>query len=412
MILQYIAKAGTTYAGVPIDCEFDQNLSVLVLSANGNVELMKWSHFDVLYHWVPSTGMAAVRDSVVDSLISKGDYPGHPFRGNQWTGGIRGGFFMAPDRGAGTGGGIVGRAKGKEVTTSLGKVRKLPDADYEITRGTTTKDAKAQLANTRGSFSQAINPATGHRMSNTELGDTMEALLVAELPKNAQATKVLGGSLTSLVGPSGPDGGASRQGAIDLVTSGRGSKRGKALEAKTLSMQAADPKVSIKPDEVRSKAKAAREMEKDGGILVSLFDNDTQAIRVFLYDGNPDFLPTTREGRIQIKMNQSGWQNLPVGTMVPVAEVKVTKSNWTKAQKQAGWHRDKDGKLPASSGSAKVVKQEPEMSDENDIEEGDIVIGLAGDGTPYVAWAGEPTEDMKVLEADSLNRLSEMEDEA
>lgn len=32
--------------------------------------------------------------------VGKGDYPGHPFRGNQWTGGI----YFAPDKGAGYGG--------------------------------------------------------------------------------------------------------------------------------------------------------------------------------------------------------------------------------------------------------------------------------------------------------------------
>lgn len=335
--------------------------------------------------------------------ISKGDYPGHPFRGNQWTGGR--GFVMAPDRGAGSGGPPPAtRRRRKQVRTAFGLVDVVPDSEYKMSTLSTARDLEASLRNPRSSVSLAINPLTGHRMTNTEMGDTFENLIVQQMADTPEFRRVFGRSkLHHIVGAAQYN--RDRRGPIDLVNARFG------FEVKSLSMSAGDPKASLTKEEVQAKANAVRAMKKSGAILVPVFDHQTATIHLYAYVGR--FAPN-QKNRLQIRFSKRSMslQQVSTGNSVYIMSMQVTKRQWQEAQYQANWLRDKDNEFidprtQTMSGARRRVSKSVEtivsatkrlfhsMSKSDDlgdeeIHEGDLVIGLAEDGVPYVMWAGEP----------------------
>lgn len=313
--------------------------------------------------------------------VLKGDYPGHPFRGNQWTGR---GFAFAPDhRMAGTAGPRTTKAK-----TGIGVIDRVPDSHYEMTLGNTTGQLKRAgvLDNPRSSISSAINPLTGHRMSNTEMGAVMEALITNELAGKEAFTSVLGSGMRHIVGrSSGATRGRDSRGAIDLATDTH------ALELKSISVLAGDPKVSIKGIELMDKARASKAMKKKGAVLVAVVREDS-TVDVWAFVSPKGFIPTTAD-RLQIKRNSKGWQKLSHGEMVQLGTIRPTKRAWTRATKKAGWERDSNGKLIQRERIGRNVEKgafDDDTSLPAEVEPartGDLVIWLEG-RTPRIGWEG------------------------
>lgn len=290
------------------------------------------------------------------------------------------------------------------MRTAFGLVDVVPDSEYKMSTLSTARDLEASLRNPRSSVSLAINPLTGHRMTNTEMGDTFENLIVQQMADTPEFRRVFGRSkLHHIVGAAQYN--RDRRGPIDLVNARFG------FEVKSLSMSAGDPKASLTKEEVQAKANAVRAMKKSGAILVPVFDHQTATIHLYAYVGR--FAPN-QKNRLQIRFSKRSMslQQVSTGNSVYIMSMQVTKRQWQEAQYQANWLRDKDNEFidprtQTMSGARRRVSKSVEtivsatkrlfhsMSKSDDlgdeeIHEGDLVIGLAEDGVPYVMWAGEP----------------------
>lgn len=303
-------------------------------------------------------------------------------------------MVMAPDRGAGNGGGAPVRTR--KVKTPFGEMDLIPDDKYVLSRktGATSREMGEKTAGPRSSISKAVNPLTGHRMTNTEMGDTFEHLVMGKLKNNPE----LGGGMRHIVGTAKDK--RDRRGPIDIVS------KTHAFEVKSLHLHAKDPKASLKPDEIKSKSAATKKLGKKPAILIPVFDDHTGKVAVHAYVG--DFKPN-QKNRLQVRYNKGSnqLQKVKTGNSIKITEFTVTKAEWTEAQYKAGWLRDKNGnvidpdrqtktgspKRPTSRTVSKSWGTGEDGEDERTerpLDDGDVVIALADDGTPFIAWVNEP----------------------
>jgi hypothetical protein len=141
-----------------------------------------------------------------------------------------------------------------------------------------------------------------------------------------------------------------RQGAIDVITERF------ALELKTMNAKAKRRQVSLKPEEVASKEKAAEAMGLQGGIVAQVVDMDTKTVRLWAYlDGFT---------KVDMKTGRKSGKHEPESQWISIGTYKFTDAEFYAAQDNAGW-------------GARVSKKQDEWGE--DIEDGDTVIELVED---------------------------------
>jgi hypothetical protein len=183
--------------------------------------------------------------------------------------------------------------------------------------------------------------------SRTEVGDTFEALFALKVAPSRLAQKVLGRRMKVQVGALASN---RRQGAIDVITERF------ALELKTMNAKAKRRQVSLKPEEVASKEKAAEAMGLQGGIVAQVVDMDTKTVRLWAYlDGFT---------KVDMKTGRKSGKHEPESQWISIGTYKFTDAEFYAAQDNAGW-------------GARVSKKQDEWGE--DIEDGDTVIELVED---------------------------------
>lgn len=248
------------------------------------------------------------------------------------------------------------------------------------------------------------NPVTGHIMSNTEFGDTMETLFRQRAGRQAGFKAMFGARLRALVG----QGDRARTGPLDYRTNEFG------IEVKSLNIRAKDKRVKIARRAAAAKRNEAERLGVRGGIVVQVVDFDRGAVTVYGWDkGFTNTSVKASPTSVNVQFN-------PMTQGIKVGEYRFTRAQWYAAQQATtrvdsaednwgnydppdtmgksddlAWRaelrkmREEANALPRPDAVQRLMKdRETPMTDEHEvIEPGDTVIELVeqeGNWVPHI----------------------------